>query len=97
MRKQENQPRRAFLKYAGMGVTAVAGIGAGNQNAFAQTSSARSDAASSGIFDVRHYGAKGDGTTVDTRAINDAIAAAAAAGGGKDCAALRNHFIVRNF
>jgi len=34
------------------------------------------------VFDVRTYGAKGDGATLDTAAINAAIAAAAAAGGG---------------
>lgn len=33
-------------------------------------------------FDVRRYGAVGDGCTLDTAAINRAIAAAAAAGGG---------------
>ncbi len=34
------------------------------------------------FFDVRHYGAKGDGTALDSKAINAAIGAAAAAGGG---------------
>ena len=34
------------------------------------------------VYDVREYGAKGDGETLDTKAINDAITAAAAAGGG---------------
>ncbi len=35
-----------------------------------------------GIFNVRAYGATGDGKTVDTPAVNRAIEAAAAAGGG---------------
>jgi polygalacturonase len=34
------------------------------------------------VYDVRAFGAKGDGKTLDTRAINQAIEAAAAAGGG---------------
>ena len=33
-------------------------------------------------YDVRAFGARGDGTTIDTDAINKAIDAAAAAGGG---------------
>ncbi|HEV2232361.1 MAG TPA: glycoside hydrolase family 28 protein [Terriglobia bacterium] len=39
-------------------------------------------AAISGVFDVRSFGAAGDGKTLDTPAINKAIEAAAAAGGG---------------
>lgn len=39
-------------------------------------------AASAGMFDVRTYGATGDGKTVDTPAVNRAMEAAAAAGGG---------------
>jgi hypothetical protein len=35
-----------------------------------------------GVFDVRKYGAKGDGKALDSPAINKAIDAAAAAGGG---------------
>jgi len=39
-------------------------------------------AAISGLYDVRTFGATGDGATLDTPAINRAIEAAAAAGGG---------------
>ncbi len=35
-----------------------------------------------GGFDVRQFGARGDGVALDTKAVNDAIAAAGAAGGG---------------
>src|SRR6266550_7083552 len=36
----------------------------------------------SGVYDVRAFGAKGDGKTLDTQAINQAIAKAASKGGG---------------
>ncbi|MDA8051569.1 MAG: glycoside hydrolase family 28 protein [Rhodospirillales bacterium] len=42
----------------------------------------RGGAARADVFDVRDFGAVGDGTTIDTAAINQAIAAAVAAGGG---------------
>jgi polygalacturonase len=41
----------------------------------------RSLEALAGVYDVRHFGARGDGQTVDTPAVNKAIEAAAAAGG----------------
>ncbi len=40
-------------------------------------------AAEAGIFNVRDYGAVGDGKTLDTAAINRAVAACAEAGGGQ--------------
>src|SRR4029079_6191594 len=43
---------------------------------------ARTDAPIPGHFDVRSFGAKGDGRTLDTEAINRAITAAHEAGGG---------------
>jgi polygalacturonase len=36
-----------------------------------------------GVFDIRDFGAVGDGKTLDTAAINKAVAACAAAGGGQ--------------
>ncbi len=40
-------------------------------------------AAGAGVFDVREYGATGDGKTLDTAAINKAVEACAQAGGGQ--------------
>jgi len=40
-------------------------------------------AATPGVFNIRDYGAAGDGKTLDTAAINKAIEACAAAGGGQ--------------
>ena len=68
--------RRTFLRVAGLGMSGVA-VGAMTRSAVA-----KSTPTSGGEYDVRTFGAKGDGKTVDTPAINKAIDAAAAAGGG---------------
>ena len=41
------------------------------------------EAAVSGVYNVRDYGAKGDGTTLDHTAINKAIETATMNGGGQ--------------
>jgi polygalacturonase len=73
--------RRDLLKLGSMGLAASA---AAVVPAFAtaEARGATSKAATPLIFDVRSFGAKGDGKTVDSPAINAAIEAAAAAGGG---------------
>lgn len=78
--KMRDSGRRRFLKSAGLaGVTGVA-IGAGIP---ASAASGVADAGHQGLFfDVRAFGAAGDGKALDTPAINRAIEAAAAAGGG---------------
>src|SRR5712692_7445079 len=70
--------RRGFLKLAGAGVAGSAAL-ASTQSIGAQLTSA---AAASGDYDVKAFGAKGDGTSLDTAAINRAIEVAAASGGG---------------
>ena len=72
-----NSFRRNFLRSGGLGMAAAA-IPAVSFAA-QEPKSANS---SSGMFDVRSYGATGDGKTLDTGAVNGAIEAAAAAGGG---------------
>ena len=72
-----NSLRRNFLRTGGLGVAAAA-IPAVSFAASKQ----KAGASSTGIFDVRSFGATGDGKTVDTPAINRAIEAAEAAGGG---------------
>ena len=71
--------RRDFLRTGGI-VAAVAGLPTLSLAAAAQEGAA--SPAAQGIFDVRKYGAIGDGKTIDTPAVNRAIEAAASAGGG---------------
>ena len=70
--------RRNFLKRAGAG---LAGTGLGFQ-AGQGIAHAAASPPGAGSFDVRTFGAAGDGKTLDTAAINKAIEAASAAGGG---------------
>src|SRR6185312_10591720 len=64
--------RRKFLKLAGVGAALTASA----------PSAQAAGAPDGGTFDVRKFGATGDGKTIDTAAINKAIEAAASAGGG---------------
>jgi len=72
---KENSPRRDFLKFGSAGL-AWAAIGASAVPASGMPPASVSN------FDVKSFGAVGDGQTLDTPAINRAIAAAAAAAGG---------------
>ncbi len=74
----ENNLRRDFLRLAGVG-TAGAAIAAQADQGPAHPAA---NSSLTGSFDVRTFGATGDGKTPDTAAINKTIDAAAAAGGG---------------
>jgi len=77
MEKRKNT-RRQFLKLTS---SAVLGIGARRAvNALEPKREPVHEVPAD--FDVREFGAKGDGKTLDTFAINKAISAAAAIGGG---------------
>lgn len=69
--------RRDFLKFAGCGIAA----GVGTSQLYALQAK-ENPGSTGGIFNVRAFGATGDGKTIDTPAVNKAIQAAAAAGGG---------------
>jgi len=72
-------PRRDLLRIGSLGAAGAA-IPAVSMAAAARETN--KGAAVPGVFNVRQFGAAGDGKTVDTPAVNRAIEAAAAAGGG---------------
>ena len=72
--------RRDFLRTSSFGMAAAA-IPAVSLAASGQDSAPAGEPARN-LFDVRKYGATGDGNTLDTEAVNRAIEAAAATGGG---------------
>ncbi len=77
--------RRAFLRNGGslLGAAAAAYLLRGEVAAAQDTGeSITHDLGTVTGLDVRNFGARGDGTTIDSDAINRAIAAATAAGGG---------------
>lgn len=82
-----SNPRRHFLRTGSLGLAAA--IPALTSSAFAEQLHHPEEhpnrsgfTGTSGIFDVRNFGATGDGKTLDTAAINRAIDQAAASGGG---------------
>ena len=68
--------RREFLKFAAVGLVAV------NASADPVRRSLAHEAHRRTLYNVRSFGAAADGKTVDTPAVNQAIAVAAATGGG---------------
>jgi polygalacturonase len=76
--------RREFLKIAGLGIVggSVSLLHAPGAAAQGARSIEARTAEKPSVFDVRSFGATGDGKTIDTPAINAAIEAAAAVGGG---------------
>lgn len=68
--------RRDFLRQGSTGLLAAA------LPAAALADSKNKGANVTGLFNIRTYGATGDGKTIDTPAVNQAILAAAAVGGG---------------
>jgi polygalacturonase len=78
--KNFNAMRRDFLRTGGIGM-AVAAIPAVSFAASAEDGKSAVHPVTH-LFDVRTYGATGDGKTLDTVAVNRAIEAAAASGGG---------------
>jgi polygalacturonase len=77
--KTFNSMRRDFLRTGSLGVAAAA-IPTVSFAASAQES-AMATVPAQGVFDVRKYGATGDGKTLDTDSVNRAIEAAATGGG----------------
>jgi polygalacturonase len=79
--KTIDSARRDLFKLSGLGLAAAAATAVPSAYGYPATKPSAAFPAGA-IFDVRAYGAVGDGKAVDSPAINKAIEAAAAAGGG---------------
>src|ERR1700694_1430510 len=81
----EKNSRRDFMRLAGAGLT---GATLGSASVFGLPRGATitqfgpDNNQGAPVYDVRTFGAKGDGNTIDTPAINKAIETASASGGG---------------
>jgi polygalacturonase len=80
--KTFSSARRDLLKLSSMGLAAASVPAFAAAAAAKKTPTPAASALTPLVFDVRAFGAVGDGKTVDSPAINKAIEAAAAAGGG---------------
>ncbi len=83
--RRQFQTRRDFFVHAGIAVAGVAStLVLGPEAALASRLDGPSSSAvgANGFFDVRSFGAKGDGIHLDSDAINQAILAASRTGGG---------------
>ncbi len=82
----DRNSRRSFLRLTGAGLAGASLAVPSLTRAFAASAindkDSAKDRAGLGTYNVRAFGAKGDGKTIDTPAVNKAIEAAAAAGGG---------------
>ena len=77
-----NSARRDLLKLGGMGMAAAAAAATAVPSVHAAPPQSSAAFPAGAIFDIRSFGAVGDGKTVDSPAINKAIEAAATVGGG---------------
>jgi polygalacturonase len=80
--KQRALSSRPWLGVIALAVLAYGPTGQCHAAAAQSPSAAANNAVTAGVFDVKAYGATGDGRTLDSDAINRAIDAAGAVGGG---------------
>jgi polygalacturonase len=78
----KRESRRDFFRIAGAGVTGAAVTGAALGLTAPPAAAQASPSPRPSAFSVTDFGATGDGSTLDTPAVNQAIEAAAKAGGG---------------